>query len=198
VIAVVLGQFPDLLAAGLRAVLAEEDRIEILAADVPIDSLSAAIAELEPDLAVLDPAALRTPMQVNQLHEAQPETKLVLLAGRATQAECNQLLAFGATAVIPKDTPKRDILTSISLAARGMHVMPGSGSMAPDPGPDLLTAREAEVLELIQQGRTNAQIAHELQLGMETVRTHARNIYRKLGVTGGRKELAAAPIVRGS
>jgi two-component system, NarL family, response regulator DesR len=198
VIAVVLGQFPDLLAAGLRAVLAEEDRIEILAADVPIDSLSAAIAELEPDLAVLDLAALRTPMQVNQLHEAQPETKLVLLAGRATQAECNQLLAFGATAVIPKDTPKRDILTSISLAARGMHVMPGSGSMAPDPGPDLLTAREAEVLELIQQGRTNAQIAHELQLGMETVRTHARNIYRKLGVTGGRKELAAAPIVRGS
>ena len=197
-IAVVLGQFPDLIAAGLRAVLAEEDRIEILAADVPVDSMGAAIAELEPDMAILDLAALRSPIQVNQLHEAQPETKLVLLAGRATQAECNQLLAFGATAVIPKDTPKRDILTSISLAARGMHVMPGSGSMTPDPGPDLLTAREAEVLELIQHGHTNAQIAHELQLGMETVRTHARNIYRKLGVTGGRKELAAAPIVRGS
>ena len=197
-IAVVLGQFSDLIAAGLRAVLAEEDRVEILAADVPVDSMAAAIAELEPDLAILDLAALRSPIQVNQLHEAQPETKLVLLAGRATQAECNQLLAFGATAVIPKDTPKRDILTSISLAARGMHVMPGSGSMAPDPGPDLLTAREAEVLELIQHGHTNAQIAHELQLGMETVRTHARNIYRKLGVTGGRKELAAAPIVRGT
>jgi DNA-binding NarL/FixJ family response regulator len=196
-IAVVLGQFPDLIAAGLRAVLAEEERVEILAADVPLDSLGAAIAELEPDLAILDLGALRSPIQVNQLHESQPETRLVLLTGRATQAECNQLLAFGATAVIPRDTPKRDILTSISLAARGMHVMPGSGSSAPDPGPDLLTAREAEVLELIQRGRSNAQIANDLQLGMETVRTHARNIYRKLGVTGGRKELAAAPIVRG-
>ena len=196
-IATLLGQFPDLLAYGLRAVLAEEDRIELLAADIPLDSMDAAIAELEPDLVIFDLAALRSPIQVNQLHEAHPEARLVLLAERASAAECNQLLAFGATAVIPKDTPKRDLLTSLSLAARGMHVMPGSGSMARDPGPDLLSAREAEVLELIQKGRSNAQIAHELQLGLETVRTHARNIYRKLGVTGGRKELAAAPIVRG-
>ena len=196
-IAIVLGQFADLVAAGLRAVLAEDDRIDVLAADVPLDSLEAALAELEPDLAIFDLAALRSPIQVNQLHEAQPETRLVILADRATAAECNQLLAFGATAVIPKDSPKRDLLTSLSLAARGMHVMPGSGSTAPDPGPDLLSAREAEVLELIQKGRSNAQIAHELQLGLETVRTHARNIYRKLGVTGGRKELAAAPVVRG-
>src|SRR3954447_10498579 len=161
-IATVVGRFPDLLAAGLRSVLAEEDRIEVLAADVPMDSLGAAVAELEPDLAIFDLAALRTPIQVNQLHEAQPETRLVLLADRATAAECNQLLAFGATAVIPKDSPKRDLLTSLSLAARGMHVMPGSGSMAPDPGPDLLSAREAEVLELIQQGHSNASIANEL------------------------------------
>jgi DNA-binding NarL/FixJ family response regulator len=196
-IAVVVGRFPDLVAAGLRVVLAEEDRIEVLATDVPMDSLAAALNELEPDLAIFDLAALRSPIQVNQLHDAQPETRLVLLADRATAAECNQLLAFGATAVIPKDSPKRDLLTSLSLAARGMHVMPGTGSMAPDPGPDLLSAREAEVLEMIQRGRSNAQIAHELQLGLETVRTHARNIYRKLGVTGGRKELAAAPIVRG-
>jgi DNA-binding NarL/FixJ family response regulator len=196
-IAVVVGRFPDLVAYGLRAVLAEEDRIEVLVSDVPMDSLQAALAELEPDLAIFDLAALRSPIQVNQLHEAQPETKLVLLADRPTSAQCNQLLAFGATAVIPTDSPKRDLLTSLSLAARGMHVMPGTGSLASDPGPDLLSPREAEVLELIQRGRSNAQIAHELHLGLETVRTHARNIYRKLGVTGGRKELEAAPVVRG-
>jgi DNA-binding NarL/FixJ family response regulator len=189
-IATVLGQFPDLLAYGLKAVLAEEERIDVLAADVPMDSLGATLAELEPDLVIFDLAALRSPIQVNQLHEAQPETRLVVLADRATSAECNQLLAFGATAVIPKDTPKGDLLTSLSLAARGMHVMPGSGAMAPDPGPDLLSAREAEVLELIQKGRSNAQIAHELQLGLETVRTHARNIYRKLGISS-RRDLAS-------
>ena len=53
----------------------------------------------------------------------------------------------------------------------------------------MLTAREAEVLELLQDGRTNAEIATELSIGVETVRTHARNIYRKLGVPS-RRELA--------
>src|SRR5918995_1287309 len=55
--------------------------------------------------------------------------------------------------------------------------------------PDLLTAREADVLELLQQGYTNAAIAHELSIGVETVRTHARNIYRKLGIST-RRDLA--------
>ena len=58
------------------------------------------------------------------------------------------------------------------------------------PGPDLLTTREANVLELLQEGRTNAEIAHTLSIGIETVRTHARNIYRKLGISS-RRDLAS-------
>jgi DNA-binding NarL/FixJ family response regulator len=49
-------------------------------------------------------------------------------------------------------------------------------------GPELLTPREAEVLELLQSGRSNAEIADALHVGIETVRTHARRVYRKLGV----------------
>ena len=45
------------------------------------------------------------------------------------------------------------------------------------------------MLELLQEGMTNAQIAQSLSIGLETVRTHARNIYRKLGV-GSRRDLA--------
>ncbi len=195
-VTLVLGRFPDLLAAGLRAVLAEEERLEILAADVPTDTLRSALAEHEPDLAVFDLGGLRSPVQVHELHEAQPETRLVLLAERATSAECNQLLAFGATAVIPKDATRGDLLTSLSLAARGMHVMPGSGTLAPATGPDLLTPREADVLELLQHGKSNAEIALALVVGVETVRTHARSIYRKLGVAS-RRDLAAAPVLRG-
>ena len=55
-----------------------------------------------------------------------------------------------------------------------------------------LTQREAEVLPLLQQGHSNAQIALGLHVGIETVRTHAHNIYRKLGVAS-RRELAALP-----
>jgi DNA-binding CsgD family transcriptional regulator len=56
-------------------------------------------------------------------------------------------------------------------------------------GAELLTPREAEVLALLQDGARNAEIAHELSIGIETVRTHARHIYRKLGI-GSRRELA--------
>ena len=52
-----------------------------------------------------------------------------------------------------------------------------------------LTAREGEVLELLQDGCTNSEIADALAIGVETVRTHARSIYRKLGVPS-RRELA--------
>ena len=58
------------------------------------------------------------------------------------------------------------------------------------PGPDLLTPRESDVLELLQAGRSNAEIAQALHVSVETVRTHARRVYRKLGVRT-RRELRA-------
>jgi NarL family two-component system response regulator LiaR len=121
----------------------------------------------------------------------------VVLANRPTAAECNPMLSFGATACISKETQGRDIINAIHLASRGMYVMPRSASSGlvesngvSRPGPDLLTSREAGVLELLQEGRTNAEIAHELSIGIETVRTHARNIYRKLGISS-RRDLAS-------
>jgi DNA-binding CsgD family transcriptional regulator len=53
-----------------------------------------------------------------------------------------------------------------------------------------LTAREGEVLLLLRRNQSNAQIAVALQIGVETVRSHARNIYRKLGVSSRRTLLA--------
>jgi DNA-binding NarL/FixJ family response regulator len=53
-----------------------------------------------------------------------------------------------------------------------------------------LTPREREVLEGLSRAESNDEIAHELQIGVETVRTHSRHIYRKLGVSS-RGELAA-------
>jgi DNA-binding CsgD family transcriptional regulator len=55
--------------------------------------------------------------------------------------------------------------------------------------PDVLTPREADVLDQLQLGRSNAEIAMALSVSVETVRTHARSVFRKLGVKG-RRELA--------
>jgi NarL family two-component system response regulator LiaR len=101
------------------------------------------------------------------------------------------MLSFGATACLSKETEARDIVNAIHLASRGMHVLPrsaaaGGSSTLDIIGSELLTRREAEVLELLNDGATNAQIAHRLSIGIETVRTHARNIYRKLGIASRR------------
>jgi DNA-binding CsgD family transcriptional regulator len=75
-------------------------------------------------------------------------------------------------------------------------VLPPSTLAAQASGPELLTHREAQVMELLQAGRSNAEIAHTLQISIETVRTHARRVYRKLGVST-RRELRLGPVRAG-
>ena len=142
-------------------------------------------------MALLNFGSLARAGEVRELHRALPETRLLVLANRPTAAEARQLLAFGATACLAKSSEARDIRHAIHLASRGLHVLPPM-ALAPDPasGPELLTAREGDVLELLQAGRSNAEIAQTLQVSVETVRTHARRIYRKLGVSS-RRELHA-------
>lgn len=189
-ITVVLGEFEDLIDRGLRVLLEEDDNLEIVRTGVAMEQMNVLLAEHAPKVAVLNFGSLRSPIEVNHLHQAHPETRLLVLANRPTPAECNQMLAFGATACLSKETQARDILTAVHLASRGLHVLPkhGAGPTAPM-GPELLTPREADVLEHLRQGRSNAEIALALHVSVETVRTHRRNIYRKLGVRT-RRELA--------
>jgi DNA-binding NarL/FixJ family response regulator len=118
----------------------------------------------------------------------------VLVADELSSIECAQLLAFGASACLARHTQSRDLLNAVHLASRGLQLASRSRGPAGElhPGGQLLTPREAEVLSLLQQGRTNPQIALALHVGVETVRTHARHIYRKLGVSS-RRELVAPP-----
>jgi DNA-binding NarL/FixJ family response regulator len=191
---VICAKFEDLVALGLKALVSEDANLDLVAADVPVDELQKRIEQHAPAVAVVNFGTLRTPAEVFRLHQDHPETRIVVLANRPTAAECNQMLSFGATACLSKETEARDIISAIHLASRGMHVLPRSAaaggveSLAIE-GSDLLTPREAEVLEQLQDGATNAQIAHHLSIGIETVRTHARNIYRKLGIAS-RRELA--------
>jgi DNA-binding NarL/FixJ family response regulator len=194
-ITVALTRFEDLVDRGLRALLSDDAHVEIVAASVDAPALDGVLAALSPRVAILSLASLRGPADVHRLHSAHPETRFVVLADRPSQADCNQMLAFGATACLSKETQGRDILNTIHLASRGMHVLPRVGEHgavgAPAPArPDLLTPREADVLEHLRDGRSNAEIAIALHVSVETVRTHRRNIYRKLGVRT-RRELAA-------
>jgi DNA-binding CsgD family transcriptional regulator len=104
---------------------------------------------------------------------------------------CNVFWEVGASATLgTNSTFAGTVMAPTTITAKtGATGEPGG---PPSPGSHLLTPREAEVLPLLQQGRSTAQIALALQVGVETIRTHARNIYRKLGVSS-RRELATLP-----
>ena len=190
---VVSACFEDLVAVGLRVLISDDPNLELIADSVPMDEVQPAIERHRPDVVLLNFGTLGSPGEVLQLHRAHPDTRIVVLANRPTAAECNQMLSFGATACLSKETEARDIVNALHLASRGMHLLPRSAAAgglgrAGIQGSELLTPREAEVLERLQAGATNAEIAHALSIGIETVRTHARHIYRKLGI-GSRREL---------
>jgi DNA-binding NarL/FixJ family response regulator len=195
-VTLVSARFEDLVSIGLASLISEDPNLELVASDIDLDRLESVLDEHRPSVVLLNFGSLPNPAMIYQLHQSHPETRIVVLANRPSAAECNQMLSFGATACISKETQGRDIINAVHLASRGMHVLPRSAAAPADepeeigiPAPDLLTPREADVLELLQEGMTNAQIAHALSIGVETVRTHARNIYAKLGIST-RRDLA--------
>ncbi len=189
---VVAGKFEDLVSVGLDVLIGEDPSLRLVASDVPMRDLDAALAEHSPEILLINFGALSGPTDLLRLHRRFPDTRIVVLANRPTAADCTQMLEYGATGCLSKETEAKDIISAIHLASRGIHVLPRSASVGGGVsrlrGTEL-TARESEVLELLQDGHTNSEIAETLSIGVETVRTHARSIYRKLGVPS-RRELA--------
>ena len=99
-------------------------------------------------------------------------------------------LAKGAHGYLSKTLPARDLVTAVESIAAGDVVIsepprrsrPAAGLEWPG-RTEGLTDREAEVLALITQGRTNAEIAAVMYLSINTVKTYIRSAYRKIGVT---------------
>jgi DNA-binding NarL/FixJ family response regulator len=185
---IVLGRFVDLLARGLRGLIEDDPSLLLLEHDIAASRLPAAMRSRNPDVAIIDTASLHTPAEVRTLVARHPSTHILLLADEPSAVECAQLLAFGAAACLAKTTQARDVRNAIHLAARGLQLIPRD-STAASAGAGLLTPREADVLAQLQQRRSNAQIAADLHISVETVRTHARHIYRKLGVRSRRELL---------
>jgi DNA-binding NarL/FixJ family response regulator len=201
-ITVVIAHFDDLFAGGLRELVDRDPSLEIVAADVEYGRIGVVLRAHRPDVAILNLGALAKPVEVRELSSRHPATRLVLLGGDPAPVECAELLGFGASACLGRDTQSRDVVNAIHLASRGLQVLSrapalGAGdSGGPIAVAGLLSRREAEVLPLLQRGDSNAQIALVLHVGVETVRTHARNIYRKLGVPS-RRELRSAEMLGG-
>jgi DNA-binding NarL/FixJ family response regulator len=191
-ITVAISRFEDLLALGLQTALEADPSISVVARDVTPARVGSTLRAHRPRVLILDVGSLSDYGEIREITSEHPETRVVLLGHGLSSLESAQLLAFGASACLSTNTQIRDLRHAIHLSSRGLQLQllpTGHDNQAPEP---LLTPREAEVVALLRQNTSNAQIALALGIGVETVRSHARSIYRKLGVSSRRTLLALA------
>lgn len=185
-VTVVLGRFGPVIAQGLRQVLSNDPTIRVVGEGLGSTQLEDIVLERRPDVAILNEACVVTPDLPRRLRDRLPRLGLIVLAARPTRAHAMRLLAFGVTSCLPTDASAADISTAIHLAAKGVTVLDATEAPsphAPSPGgANTLTRRESDVLECLRLGQKNAEIALALGISVETVRSHAKRVYRKLGV----------------
>ncbi|HEX2254167.1 MAG TPA: response regulator transcription factor [Thermoanaerobaculia bacterium] len=149
------------------------------------------VAGWRPDVVVVDlvmPGGMDGVQAAAGVAERSPATRVVVLSAHGDEARLAGALRAGACGYVRKDSAPEVFLAAVRGAARGQTVIdPGlaaalAGLAGGGPAADELTAREREVLRELARGRTNREIAADLGVTPETVKTHVASILAKLGL----------------
>jgi len=189
--AVVYGASP-LAAEGLDDVLSRS-RITVTARATDAEDVTALVAELHPDLLLAiaeasDPG--RALECVRRGRAASAATQAVVIGRERERERIDAAFAAGATVYCLDTARTDDIATAIrQVFERSIYFAPPpprrraeDTAPARAPGPKL-TRREREILELVAEGFSNAELARMLHITEQTVKFHLSNVYRKLGVS---------------
>jgi DNA-binding NarL/FixJ family response regulator len=190
---------------GLRLMLSLVGGVEVVAVVADGDEAVAAVAEHDPDVVLMD---LRMPRcdgttATRQIRERWPRTQIVVLTTFADDEEVLAALRAGARGYLTKDAGAEEVHRAIRRVAGGdadldpavqrrlLELIPEPPAVPPTP-PDSLTAREVDVLRLIADGLSNAEIAERLVVSEATVKTHINHLFAKTGVRDRAQAVAYA------
>ena len=178
---------------GLCYLLTQEPGIEVVGEAGDGRQAVDIVAATRPDVLLLDlyMPELDGHAVLEALHDTPHRPATVVLTSATGDEHLVRAVQAGATSYLLKTAPADDVIAAVRDAAAG------TTSLSPElltrltqairrpPPPDPfqpLSPREREVLELIAQGRSNRQIARDLTIGEQTVKTHVRSILAKLGL----------------
>ncbi len=178
------------------------------------DEAITSAAELRPDLILLD---LSMPgmdglTALPRLREAAPECEVVVLTASGTEENLLGAIRAGAAGYLLKSEPPEKIVDFLRGVANGEAALSGAvarrlveqvragggrSSGVPDSIAAALSARELEVLLLLDNHLGTDEIAKRLFISEHTVRSHVKSLLRKLGVSSRREALEALSTARG-
>jgi DNA-binding NarL/FixJ family response regulator len=119
-----------------------------------------------------------------RIRAAAPDAVVVAVSAGGRENEIRDALAAGAAACVLKSAQPDDVVTAIRQAQHQSVFFSREAATGSAPAERLrLTVREVEVLRLVSEGLSNAEVARRLWITEQTVKFHLSNIYRKLGVT---------------
>jgi two-component system, NarL family, nitrate/nitrite response regulator NarL len=177
-------------AEGLRNLLGEAQDLQFL---VALDSLEAAtqlVAARSPDLVIVDKGfGMRAVLDwIHELKLTDATPAITVWGVSMTEAEALRLLQAGARGIIRRSANAGSILSCLRAVAAGRSwmedcVFRDSARQEGYPRSEL-TAREHQVLELVEQGFKNKEIGVELGIRPGTVKIHLKHIFEKTGVRG--------------
>jgi DNA-binding NarL/FixJ family response regulator len=202
-IRVALADDHNLVRSGIRALLERLPDVQVVGeASNGREALELIVRE-KPDLALLD---IGMP-ELNGLEAAPriareaPRTRVVILSMHADEKHVAQALRAGVAGYLLKDSFADELPVLIRAVSRGeTYLSPGiskqvvealkskmsgtpAGSEAAEPSlPDLLTARQREILQLVAEGESTKEIAAKLGLSVKTVETHRTQIMNRLQI----------------
>jgi len=193
-IRVLLADDEALVRTGLRMILGAEPDLEVVGEATNGAEAVRLAVDLAPDVLLLD---IRMP-ELDGLEATRrlqgTAVAVVLLTTFDSDANVREALAAGASGFLLKDVPAEQLVAAIRAASTGDAVLAGvvarriAGELTRRAAPvdptrlDVLTGREREVLSLMAEGCSNAEIAGRLFIVEGTVKTHVARILMKLGV----------------
>jgi len=220
VIRVLVADDQAIVRDGLVTLLGLLDDLEIVGEAADGEQAIRLALETRPDVVLMDlrMPVLDGAAATARILEQLPDTAVVVLTTFADDASIAGALRAGARGYLTKDAGRAELAAAVRAAASGQATFArevgerlaagfaGSASStptAPDaagaPSADVLrerfptlTAREAEVLALIAEGRSNAEIAASLYLGVSTVKSHINALFAKLAVRDRAQVIALA------
>ncbi|MFZ1396883.1 MAG: response regulator transcription factor [Candidatus Promineifilaceae bacterium] len=149
---------------------------------------------LQPDVILMD---LMMPEMdgieaIGLITASQPDSRILALTSFAADDKLFPAIKAGALGYLLKDADPEDLIQAIhqvyrgepslnpSMARKVLQELGRPQTAPPSPGPDPLTERELEVLQLVAKGLTNQQMAEQLSVAEVTIRTHVSNVLSKL------------------
>jgi two-component system response regulator NreC len=194
VIRVILADDHRILREGIRALIEDQEDMEVVGEAEDGLATVKLVAQLQPDVVVMDIAMplLNGLEATRQIRRDYSQVNVLILTMHENEEYIRQVLAAGALGYVLKDAAARDLLGAIRTVNQGEAVLSPAitrlviedylrwGDIRPEDARDGLTAREREVLQLIAEGYTNKEIAGIMSLSVKTVQSHRTNLMNKL------------------